>query len=80
MTGEVVPLHRCYHCKASGKPRELYLQGQKVSGFVACDDCVARTDATLTKVRPIFDVMIAAGVPRETANDVMTFLLESWQP
>ena len=44
--------------------------------FVACPGCIAKVSADLDSVRPVFDAMVAAGVPRDLANATMTFMLE----
>ena len=76
----VVPIRRCGRCGALATERDLTLRGETVLALLSCDDCVARGVAELAHVRPIFDAMIAAGVPRDLANDAMTFVLEKWTP
>ena len=44
--------------------------------FFSCDECIERDDSFLALVRPIFATMRACGVPRDIANDTMTYLLE----
>jgi hypothetical protein len=44
------------------------------TGF-ACDECVAKTEAILARVRPVFEAMLACGIPRELANRTMTYML-----
>ena len=72
----VVPLLRCKRCGAAGNPCTLEYKDEAIAGFVACDSCVKECSNTMLRVRPIFDAMIAAGIPNDVANDTMTFLLE----
>lgn len=46
----------------------------------ACPECVRRVAQQLEDVRPIFDALIAGGIPSATANDVLTAYLESLSP
>ena len=78
--GNVLPIRRCWNCDSAGSRRELTFRDEPVTDFNACDVCVAKVESKLTRARPVFDAMILAGVPRETANDAMTFLLERWTP
>jgi hypothetical protein len=80
--GDVISINarRCGRCGAEGSRRELEYQGEKVGDFGACDACVEKTEAELDAVRPVFDAMIAAGIDREIANDIMTFLLDRLHP
>ena len=71
----VVPFFRCKRCGDQGRPLDLQLRGVSVGTLVGCDACLARTEATLARVRPIFDAAIAAGIPSELANDTMSFIL-----
>lgn len=71
----VVVLHRCV-CGSAGAPIKLDYDDQTVAAFMACAECVARTNVTLAKVKPVFESMISAGVERKVANDTMTFLLD----
>jgi hypothetical protein len=77
----IVPIRRCARCKEElGEPVDLAFKGEVFATVNACAKCVAQTAAEMAKSRPIFDAMIAAGVPRELANDAMTWLLERWTP
>lgn len=44
--------------------------------IVVCDKCRHKTAAHLARVKPIFEAMLAAKVPRKMADEIMTFLLE----
>lgn len=46
----------------------------------ACAECIALTADELSRVRPIFDAMIAGGIQRPEANAVMTAYLDSLKP
>jgi hypothetical protein len=72
----VVPFFRCKLCGARGSRLDLQLRGTSVGTIVGCDVCLAKTEATLARVRPIFDAAIAAGVPRDLANEALTFILD----
>lgn len=78
-TSNIVPMHRCV-CGEAGTAREIELSSDsgEVGKFFACDKCVAATFGHLDRARPIFDAMIAAGVPNEIANDAMTYLHGRW--
>lgn len=76
----VVELRRCRRCGKPARERDLLFQGEPLATFDACDACIAETDATLSRVRPVFDAMLAAGIDRGIANDVMTVLLERITP
>lgn len=75
MMASVTPLFRC-RCGKDGRQRTLVHDGIEIATAVRCDDCVAREDALLDRVRPVFEAMLAAGVERPTARDVVLFLLE----
>lgn len=70
----VVPIRACV-CGCAGRRRVLELKGDFLT-FNACDICVATGEAFLARVRPIFDAMIACGVPRDVANETMSFMLD----
>lgn len=74
MSGDVVPLHRCV-CGAQGQLRTAAC-GADTATFVACDECMKTSVNLLASVRPIFEMMLICGVPRDVANDTMTFMLE----
>lgn len=42
----------------------------------SCDKCVDMTNGVIAKMRPVFETMRACGVPRDVANDTMTFMLD----
>ena len=73
----VVPLRKCV-CGAPGTIREAYVCGspEDIATFVACDACTERSLKFLARVRPVFEAMIAVGVPGQIANDTMSFLLD----
>lgn len=70
----IVPLHRC-SCGEVGRLRTITWESETIM-FFTCDKCVERDDTFLARVRPIFEAMRACGVPRDIANDAMTYLLE----
>lgn len=76
MTGNIANLFTCV-CGKPAKPRKLiYAEDESESVvFSACEECLARSENFLAKVRPIFDKMIEIGVPREIANNSMNHLL-----
>lgn len=76
----VVPLFACKRCGEPGKTVGLQHAGTTVAVLHACHGCIDQTAAELARVRPVFDAMLAAGVARDLANDVMTFLLERLYP
>jgi hypothetical protein len=71
----VTPMFRC-KCGAPGTRRELTLNDIPVTSLSACDDCVAQVNATLDRIRPVFDAMIAAGIDRTLANETMTYMID----
>jgi hypothetical protein len=73
----VVPLHRCGACGGPGAPLDLQCDGE-VTAVTVCDACHASIEADLRRVRPVFDTMLAIGVPNDIANHVMTYLLDRW--
>lgn len=77
---EIIPLHVCGSCGSPNcdPPRVLVCEGEPDTTVFFCEACLARHEATLAKVRPVFGTMIDIGVPREIASDVMTYLLERW--
>jgi hypothetical protein len=70
----IVPLHKCV-CGEAGLPRTMQWKDETITIF-ACDKCVGTVDGVIARVRPVFDTMRACGVPRDIANDTMTFLLD----
>lgn len=76
----IVPIRKCRTCGKPATRRTLALNDVPVVDFNSCDECVGETDAELARARPVFDAMIGAGVPRDVANDAMTFLLDRWKP
>lgn len=76
--GDVASLFPC-RCGATGRRRTLVYEGDDVAVFDACDDCIAASDELLTRVRPVFLAMVAAGVDRDIANEAMSFLLNRMQ-
>lgn len=65
-----------------GKPstrREIEFEGE-VIGVMVCDECClsccSLSGALLDKVRPVFEAMLAADVPKGVADETMTFLLD----
>lgn len=74
----VVALFRCRRCGDPGHRTELQFRGQTLDTFVACDACIDGCKEVLERVRPAFEALSAIGVDRDTANEVMTFLLERW--
>lgn len=71
----VVPLRPCA-CGGAGRVVKLSAPGVEELDIVVCDKCRTKTDAHLKRVRPIFQAMLAAKVPRKMADETMTFLLE----
>jgi hypothetical protein len=71
-----IPLFRCASCGEAGKRVDLSWNDKVVGTFTACQSCIDRTTATLDRVRPIFDAMIAAGVDRDLANEALRAILE----
>jgi hypothetical protein len=53
----------------------LAWDGKVVGTFSACDACVQKAEATIARVRQIFDAMLASGIGRDLANETMSFLL-----
>lgn len=78
MTDNVTPLRTC-KCGAPGAPLSIEGDGRTIRGF-ACDACLAKVDATLAQVRPVFHTMLACGVPKDLANATMAYLLEQIDP
>lgn len=78
MTGEVQNLFTCSACGKVAKPRQLVFAEDErhMVSLTACDECLARSEKFLAKVRPVFDQMIKIGVPNAIANEVMSKLLE----
>jgi hypothetical protein len=72
----VTPLFRCGRCGATGKPVDVALREKVVATAYACDDCIEKTANELAMVRPVFDELLRRGVPRDTANAMMTTMLE----
>lgn len=75
----VVPLRTC-KCGQPGTLRIVHWESDTESRtveLVACDECWNKSEDFLARVRPVFDAMIARGVPRAIANETMTFMLES---
>lgn len=73
----VIHFHRCL-CGQPGKLRVVGLDDNSVDSvnFIACDDCLSTSQTFLDRMRPVFAAMRAVGVPREIANETMTFLLD----
>lgn len=55
-------------------------EGEIMASFRACDACINETQSELDRVRPVFDAMIAVGLDRELANEVMSTILERIYP
>ena len=69
-----MPLHKCV-CGEVGTPRTMVWKDETLT-FFSCDKCVESADVFLERMRPVFKIMRACGVPREIANDTMTYLLD----
>jgi hypothetical protein len=77
----VTSIYRCGRCRAKGTRLEICLAGEPLDMKVyACAKCVEKTVSELDWVRPIFDAMVAVGIPNSLANDAMTFLLNGLEP
>lgn len=76
MTATVTPLRLCV-CGEPGAPLTVssVSDGETFHAFI-CDACLAKAQARLASVRPVFDAMLACAVPREIADETMTFLLD----
>lgn len=75
----VVPIYRCSACSGPGRLfRFISEHDGSILMVWTCDGCIEKYEAHLASVRPVFDAMLAAGVPKDKANDVMTFLLEQF--
>jgi hypothetical protein len=75
----VVPLYKCV-CGKAGSPRIMTcetVEEKVTANFVSCDECMERTEKFLAQLRPVFNAMVTCGVPRDIANETMTFLLGS---
>lgn len=70
----VVALFRCGRCGAPARPVDLVRGGATIGSVSGCEKCVAEGVEEMANVQPIFDAMLAAGVPRADANAVMVFL------
>lgn len=74
----VTPLRLC-GCGQPGAPFTITDGEKKWHGY-ACDTCLEQTQATLAKHAPVFEAMLATGVPLEIADDTMTYLLNRLDP
>jgi len=74
--GNIIFAGNCHQCGRLTLPRELQLNGETIASFYGCPSCVDKTIHTLARVKPIFQTMITQDIPRDIANDVMTYLLE----
>jgi hypothetical protein len=70
----VIPLHKCA-CGEAGQLRTMTWEDETLTVF-SCDKCVDMTNGVIAKMRPVFETMRACGVPRDVANDTMTFMLD----
>lgn len=61
----------CTCCGEPGEPIEVERHGEIIAAGALCDSCFAQAEAALEELRAQFDSLIAAGVPRETANRIM---------
>lgn len=80
---DIIPLHRCGRCGAQGQPIEIVQvdDADRViaqSPAVVCDACMARVEGDLDRARPVFETMIACGVPSDIADNVMAYLMMQW--
>lgn len=76
----VVSIRRCGRCRGLGDKIDLALLEEVVAQVVACEVCTDLTLLELNACQPIFEAMVEAGVPRDLANEAMTFLLDRWTP
>lgn len=69
-------------CRNHAGAREREIEGQYTGATARvfiCDSCLEREQAFLAKARPVFDAMIAAGVPRQRANELMHEVLTAME-
>lgn len=71
----VVALRPCRGCGGPARRVELAHRGEVFVTVDICGACVDKGQEELARVRPVFDAMVAAGVPRDVANDTMTYML-----
>lgn len=71
----VLPLRRCRRCGKPASPVALDYQGEIIATIDVCGACIELAGAELSRMRVVFDGMIVAGVPREIANETMTYML-----
>lgn len=77
------PTARTCRCGAPGALVDVAHDGQygpHIYTIIACEACLDTSMEQLSKVRPVFNAMIAADVPQPIANEVMSFLLEKLDP
>lgn len=85
-TGNVVALHQCkcgepariYTVLRPGTPPDNPLKD--ALQLYICPACMERTQRLFVQVRPVFSAMMRAGVPEETAEQVMGYLLDLLDP
>jgi hypothetical protein len=78
---EVTALHRCGRCgSALGEPAFCRTKGGEILRFFSCPGCLGQTASELFRVKSIFEAMLDADVPRDIADDTMTFLLKRLHP
>lgn len=69
-------LFTCGRCGGPGRPVDLELNDVKQDTIHACSKCLAECEEELAEMRPVFDALIKAGVPRVAANAMMVTLGE----
>jgi len=61
----------CGRCGDPGREIELVRDGTVVGAGALCDVCFAAAAAGADELRRQFEELLAAGIPRDMANDIM---------
>jgi len=68
---------QCRSCGAEGEPIEIEMNGETVASGSLCGPCFEQAKEGAAKLREEFDQLLAAGVSRKDANDLLIARMES---
>lgn len=76
MSATVTPLRVC-SCGQPGAPLTVTcVSDDEILHAYICDDCLAKVEARLASVRPVFNAMMECAVPKPIADEAMRYLLD----
>lgn len=77
MSATVTPLYAC-RCGGPGTLRELCAVDEPTESFTIaiCDSCAEKSERFLSRMRPVFQALLTAGIRKDIADDAMSCLMD----